>query len=56
MKSIYKLRRKELEDSRWMADVRNKRDELKRGAKKMTVDEYAKKYDELVEALNARRA
>ena len=56
MKGIYKLGQKELEDSKWMADIRNKRDKLKRGAKKMTVDEYAKEYDELVEALNARRA
>ena len=39
-----------------MAKVRGMRDELKRGYKKMTTDEYAAKYNELMEALDERRA
>lgn len=56
LEAMYNNRKKELEDAKWMAKVRGMRDELKRGYKKMTSEEYESKYNELVEALNERRA
>lgn len=56
LEAMYHGRQKELEDAKWMAKVRGMRDELKRGYKKMTTDEYAAKYNELMEALDERRA
>ena len=51
---LYGQRRKELEDARWMSKVRTMRNELKRGYKKMSADEYRSKYNALVKALNER--
>lgn len=56
IEAMYKGRQKELEDAKWMAKVRGLRDELKRSYKKMTTDEYTAKYNELVAALDERRA
>lgn len=56
IEAMYNNRRKELEDAKWMAKVRGMRDELKRGYKKMTSEEYESKYNELMEALDERRA
>ena len=56
IEAMYKGRQKELEDAKWMAKVRGLRDELKRSYKKMTTDEYTTKYNELVAALDERRA
>lgn len=54
IEAMYNNRKKELEDAKWMGKVRGMRDELKRGYKKMTSEEYESKYNELVEALNER--
>lgn len=48
--------KRELEDAKWMDRVRGMRDELARNYKKMTPEEYAKKYNALVAALDERRA
>ena len=56
IEAMYNNRKKELEDAKWMAKVREMRDELKRGYKKMTSEEYESKYNELMEALDERRA
>lgn len=48
--------KRELEDAKWMDRVRGMRDELARNYKKMTPEEYAKKYNALVSALDERRA
>lgn len=56
LEAMYNNRKKELEDAKWMAKVRGMRDELKRGYKKMTSEEYESKYNELMEALDERRA
>lgn len=56
IEALYKSRKKELEDSNWMSRVRALRDELRRGYKKMSTDEYSKKYKELIDALDERRA
>lgn len=56
IKAIYARKAKELEDSKWMERVRGMRDELVRGYKKMTLDEYREKYDALIKALDERRA
>ena len=49
-------RKRELEDAKWMERVRGMRDELRRNYKKMTPEEYSKKYNDLVSALDERRA
>lgn len=51
---MYENKKREIDDARWMDRVRAMRDDLRRNYKKMTPKEYAKKYDELVEALNER--
>lgn len=56
LEAMYNNRKKELEDAKWMAKVREMRDELKLGYKKMTSEEYESKYNELMEALDERRA
>ena len=54
IEKIYRHKKREIDDSRWMDRVRSMRDELKRGYKKMTTDEYASKYKELMDALDER--
>jgi hypothetical protein len=56
IEAMYRNKRRELDDSKWMTRVREMRDELKRGYKKMTTEEYAQKYNALMEALDERRA
>lgn len=53
---LYTHKKREIEDARWMSRVRALRDELKRGYKKMTTEEYATKYKALTDALNERSA
>lgn len=53
---LYMSKKRETEDARWMDRVRTLRDELKRGYKKMTTEEYAQKYKALMDALNERSA
>lgn len=56
VEKILASRKRELEDAKWMTKVRGMRDELRRDYKKMTPEEYAKKYNELVSALDERGA
>lgn len=56
IEAMYNSKSREKNDSKWMARVRRMRDELRRGYKKMSVDEYAKKYNELIDALDERKA
>ena len=51
---LYKHKKREIEDAKWMSRVRAMRDELKRGYKKMTTDEYTTKYKALMDALDER--
>lgn len=53
--SMYVLRKRELEDAKWMDRVRAMRDELKRDYKKMSTEEYAAKYQALQDALDERK-
>lgn len=54
IEAMYKKKTRELEDSNWMNKVIAMRDELRRGYKKMTTQEYTKKYIALMDALNER--
>lgn len=54
IESLYKNKSKELDDSKWMNKVLSMRNDLKRGYKKMTTEEYTKKYIALMDALNER--
>lgn len=54
IEAMFKNRKRELDDAKWMDRVRSMRDELKRSYKKMTPEEYRKKYDALVAALDER--
>lgn len=54
IEAMYKNKSRELADAKWMDKVRSMRDELKRGYKKMTTEEYTKKYIALMDALNER--
>lgn len=56
LEKLYASKSRETEDSRWMARVRAMRDELRRGYKKMTVAEYTDKYNNLIKALDERKA
>lgn len=56
LERLYAYKNREMEDARWMDRVRALRDELKRGYKKMTTEEYAQKYNALMDALNERSA
>ena len=51
---LYTHKKREIEDAKWMSRVRAMRDELKRGYKKMTTEEYTTKYKALMDALNER--
>ena len=51
---LYAHKKREAEDAKWMSRVRAMRDELKRGYKKMTTEEYTTKYKALMDALNER--
>lgn len=55
IEAIYNSKTREANDSKWMAKVRKMRDELRRGYKKMSVDEYTKKYNDLMDALDERK-
>ena len=55
LEAVYAGKERENKDSKWMTRVRNLRDELKRGYRKMTSSEYAKKYDELIAALDEKK-
>lgn len=54
IEAIYNNRMRELEDQKWMTRVRAMRDELRRGYKKMSTEEYAAKYQALQDALDER--
>ena len=54
IEGIYRGRKAELDDAKWMERVRDMRDNLKRNYKKMTNDEYRKKYQELINALDEK--
>lgn len=56
LEKLYASKSREVDDSRWMSRVRAMRDELRRGYKKMTVAEYTDKYNNLVKALDERKA
>lgn len=56
VETVLANRKRELEDMKWMSRVRSMRDELRRDYKKMTPEEYSKKYNELVAALDERKA
>ena len=55
IEASYAGKEKELEDSRWISKVRAMRDELRRGYRKMTSKEYAKKYNALMAALDEKK-
>lgn len=54
VEAVYNNRKRELEDQKWMSKVRSMRDELRRGYKKMSTEEYAAKYQKLQDALDER--
>lgn len=54
IEAMYNLKGREIEDSKWMAGIRAKRDRLLRDHKKMSTEEYAKEYHELEDMLNER--
>lgn len=54
IESVFKHKRMEHEDSKWMDDARYKRDNLMRNYKKMTTQDYAAAYEDLVDHLNKR--
>jgi len=54
VESMYLAKSRELDDEAWMNDVRNMRNELIRGYKKMTAKEYREKYDELMSKIEER--
>ena len=56
LEATYAGKERESKDAKWMSRVRSMRDELKRGYRKMTSSEYAKKYKELVSALDEKRS
>lgn len=55
VEALYAAKKRELEDAKWMDRVRSMRDELRRGYKKMTTEEYAEKYQALIDALDERK-
>lgn len=55
MEALYQGKLRELEDAKWMSDVRARRDRLRRGLKRMTTEEYAKEYEDLVAALDKKK-
>lgn len=54
MEALYAARIRELEDAKWMAAVRDKRDKLKKGRKKMSPEEYSAEYNKLLDMLRKR--
>lgn len=54
--AMYGDRKRELADAKWMDRVRRMRDELRRGYKKMSTEEYAEKYQALQDALDERKS
>jgi len=54
MEALYAARTRELEDAKWMAAVRDKRDKLKKGRKKMSPEEYSAEYNKLLDMLRER--
>lgn len=54
MEAMYNLRTKEKEDAKWMSKIVSMRDDLRRNYKKMSTEEYSRKYKALVDALNER--
>lgn len=51
IESLYARKNKELESAKWMSKIRAMRDDLRRNYKKMSTEEYTKKYNELIAAL-----
>ena len=51
---MYKYKKRESEDAKWMTRVRALRDDLKKNYKKMSLDEYTTKYNALISALDER--
>lgn len=56
LESMYSARNKEKSDAMWMNRVRAKRAYIKANLKKMSVEDYTREYNELVEALKERNA
>ena len=54
IEGIFSRREREISDKKWMDRVRSMRDDLRRNKNKMSPEEYAKKYEELVKALDER--
>ena len=54
VEAMYINKKRELEDAKWMTRVREMRDDLRRNHKKMSNEEYTKKYNDLVKALDER--
>lgn len=54
LEAVYANKKKELESANWMRKVIAMRDDLRRSYKKIPTEEYKKKYDALVEALDER--
>ena len=55
VEALYSDKNREIEDARWMARVRSMRDELVKGYKKMSPEEYSAKYNALIEALDEKK-
>lgn len=53
--AMYENKTKEIADSEWLTRVKALREDLRNGYKKMTTEEYAKKYQELIDALDERK-
>lgn len=56
LEAMYAAKRKELDDAKWMSKVRAMRSDLMANHKKMSVEEYAEKYNALIDALNERKS
>jgi hypothetical protein len=52
---LYNSKNKEMEDARWMNDVRDMKAELVKGMKKMTPEEYRTKYETLSRLIDERK-
>jgi len=55
IEEIYRNKKLEKEDAKWIKRVRTLRDELRRGYKKMSTEEYSRKYKALMDALDERK-
>lgn len=56
MEAFYAGKKRELEDAKWMARVRARRDRLKREGRKMDPSTYEKEYNKLISELDERKA